>query len=248
MAQWDPRTSYRSIPQGRDRYIVRAIGPWLESTLLRELRERDGALTTVIDVGCGQQPLRGVVESGGARYVGFDVEQNAQGTVDVLGFLDQDLPASLTSERRYDVVLCTEVLEHVADWDTAFRNLSALVSPNGALIVTLPFIFPLHMEPVDFLRGTPYVIERLAAKYGLAVIESQRLGRVRDVISTILDDVSILPTGRSAFSRLNARLARLARRALVRILQSEACWGSVQLNSNTYLSNAVVLKPIDASR
>jgi hypothetical protein len=180
--------------------------------------------------------------------VGFDVEQNAQRTVDVLGFLDRDLPPSLTGERRYDVVLCTEVLEHVVDWDTAFRNLSALVSATGALIVTLPFIFPLHMEPVDFLRGTPYVIERLAAKYGLAIIELHRLGRVRDVISTILDDVSILPTRPSVFSRLKARGVRVARRALVRILQSDTCWGSVQLNSNTYLSNAVVLKPINASR
>jgi hypothetical protein len=56
------------------------------------------------------------------------------------------------------------VLEHVADWDSSFRNLSALVAPTGVVIVTVPFIFPLHMEPVDFLRGTPYVIEQWMEK------------------------------------------------------------------------------------
>jgi hypothetical protein len=245
MAHRQHRTSYRSIPHGRDGYIVKAIGPWLESTLLRELRERGGSLPTVIDIGCGEQPLRSLVEGSGARYLGVDVEQNAQGTVDVLGFLDRELPSTLLNG-AHDVVLCTEVLEHVADWDASFRNLRALVAQTGVVIVTLPFIFPLHMEPVDFLRGTPYVIDRLAAKHGFTVAESHRLGPVRDVISTILDDLSILPAKRSIFSRLTAHVLRVARRTLVRILQSDTAWAAVQLNSNTYLSNAVVLRPIRA--
>ena len=75
-----------------------------------------------IDVGCGNQPLRPLVESAGYRYESLDVAQNAVGNVDHIGALDDELPLTLGRGERFDLVICTEVLEHVADWNRAFKS------------------------------------------------------------------------------------------------------------------------------
>ena len=66
----------------------------------------------VADVGCGEQPWRNLVETLGARcYLGADVEQNTSGSV-MLRCLADALPLA---DGTVDVVLCTEVLEHLPD-------------------------------------------------------------------------------------------------------------------------------------
>jgi SAM-dependent methyltransferase len=237
-------TDYRQIPRGRDAYIVRAIGPWIESTLVRLIRQSASAPARVIDIGCGEQPLRRVVEANGGIYFGFDVEQNSTASVHVLGFIDRDLPSPWPDTSPvYDVVLCTEVLEHVSDWKAAFRNLRRLAAPGGSVLMTCPFVFPLHMEPIDYFRSTPYAIQQFAESHDFSISEFHRLGNLRDVLSTLLDDASILPVAPKVRARLTARAMRLARRLLVRLLQRDTTWTHVQVNSNAYLSNAVVLKP-----
>jgi SAM-dependent methyltransferase len=238
------RTDYRQIPSGRDAYIVRAIGPWIESTLGRLIRESASVPARIIDIGCGEQPLRRVVEENGGTYFCLDVEQNSTASVDVLAFIDRELPSPWPdTSQMYDVVLCTEVLEHVSDWNAAFRNLRRLTAPGGSVLITCPFVFPLHMEPVDYFRSTPYSIQQFAESHDFSISEFHRLGGPRDVLSTLLDDASILPNEPKIRARLTARAMRLARRLLVRLLQHDKTWTYVQVNSNVYLSNAVVLKP-----
>ena len=221
--------------------MVRAIGPWLESTTSRTVRRRPRS--RVLDVGCGEQPLRELVEKEGGEYVGFDIEQNTNGSVDIIGFIDRDLPAPWPDSRTtYDVILCSEVLEHVADWHAAFSNLRRLVADEGRVVITVPFIFPVHMEPLDFFRATSYTIETFAGAHDFVVEECVKLGHARDVLSTVLDDISILPKTATARARVMSRLLRLCRRGVVKCLQSEALWRSVHVNSNTYLSNGVVLR------
>jgi SAM-dependent methyltransferase len=245
MPRGEHRTTYTEIPEGRDGHMVRVIGGWLQSVVRRALRDTD-APARVIDIGCGEQPLRKLVEAEGGTYVGFDVEQNAQASVAIIGFIDRALPLPWPDAHHvYDVVLCTEVLEHVADWDVAFMNLRSLVAPSGRVIMTVPFIFPLHMEPFDYFRATPHVIEKLAGRHHFVIDEQHKLGNARDVIATALDDVSILPNQSALVPRIVARVLRTGRKWLVSVIQSDAVWTLVSVNSNTYLSNAVVLRPLD---
>jgi SAM-dependent methyltransferase len=46
---------------------------------------------------------------------------------------------------KYDFVICSEVLEHVAPpVDRAFRTLAGLLKPSGVLILTIPFSLNTH--------------------------------------------------------------------------------------------------------
>ena len=245
MPRWEHRTTYKEIPEGRDGHMVRVIAGWLQSVVVRALRDTVGP-ARVTDIGCGGQPLRTLVESEGATYVGFDVEQNAQASVAIIGCIDRGLPVPWPDAHHvYDVVLCTEVLEHVSDWDIAFMNLRSLVAPRGRVILTVPFVFPLHMEPLDYFRATPYALERLAERHHFAIDEQHKLGNARDVIATALDDISILPHQPTLGPRIAARVLRTGRKWLVKLIQRDALWALVRVNSNTYLSNAVVLRPLD---
>ena len=80
----------------------------------------------------------------------MDIVQNSMGTVSILGDLEHvEAPAT-----RYPIVLCTEVLEHVVDIDLSFRGLRRLTMPGGLVMITVPFLFPEHMDPDDFRRLT----------------------------------------------------------------------------------------------
>ena len=221
---------------GRDRWTVRAVDGWVRATLppLLAARER-GA---VLDVGCAAQPCRALIEAAGRRYVGMDVVQNRMQSVDIVSTLEEaPAPAS-----GYPVILCTEVLEHDGDIDAAFAGLRRLAAAGGAVALTVPFVFPLHMEPYDFRRLTLHGVQRLAADHGFAVEAATRLGGLPDVLATLIADASILPLPGSLVAKGKAGALRLAAAAMVRLLDSHGLSRGIAINSNTYLSNGVVLR------
>lgn len=94
-----------------------------------------------------------------------------------LAYPDFDLCAPLTEERRFDVVICEQVLEHVPDPQAAVANLHELTVAGGWVIVSTPFLIKVHEFPeygmLDYWRFTPRGLTTLLEGGGLAV---ERLG------------------------------------------------------------------------
>jgi SAM-dependent methyltransferase len=90
-----------------------------------------------------------------------------------LMYPDFDLCAPLTEERRFDVVICEQVLEHVADPCAAAANLRDLCAPGGHVVVSTPFLIRVHELPIfamgDYWRFTPRGLRTLLERAGLEV-------------------------------------------------------------------------------
>jgi SAM-dependent methyltransferase len=84
-----------------------------------------------------------------AEYIGVDVEIG-EGVDEICSA--EDLTEHF-GECRWDLILCTEVLEHVWDWLTVVSNLKRALATNGRLLLTTrSFGFHYHPYPCDFWR------------------------------------------------------------------------------------------------
>lgn len=146
---------------------------WL---LLRELsRDVSWALARfasgkLLDVGCGERPYS-AFRSNVTQWIGLDADTNS--SADITGSAD----AVPLPDGSVDTVLCTQVLEHVADPERAVAELHRVLRDGGMLILSVPQYWPLHEEPYDFRRYTEIGLRALATKSGFTVVATRAQGR-----------------------------------------------------------------------
>ena len=101
-----------------------------------------------------------------------------------------DICAPPADHGTFDVVLCEQVIEHVADPCAAARNLRGLCAPGGHVIVSTPFLIRIHELPAygmhDYWRFTPRGLRTLLEGAGLEVAEVGSWGN-REVLLGNLD-------------------------------------------------------------
>ena len=95
-----------------------------------------------LDLGCGDGGTAGVYLSENARsYIGVDVSQTALKLARERGFeaIEIDDASALPfAESSFDVVVCSEVFEHLLVPQLAAAEALRVLRPNGRLIVTVP--------------------------------------------------------------------------------------------------------------
>jgi ubiquinone/menaquinone biosynthesis C-methylase UbiE len=180
------RRNYATPIYRREYFVSKHLRNFIYQSLNTYLQAGD----VVVDVGCGEQPLRSLIEQKNAQYIGVDIVQNAQKTVDVVcSATSVNLPNQSAS-----LLLCTEVLEHVVDSAQVFAEFDRLLKPNGYVILTCPFMFGLHEEPHDYNRLTTHQITELASRYSLQPIQLDRTGNEVEVLATVVDGIFSLYT------------------------------------------------------
>ncbi len=100
-----------------------------------------------------------------ASYLGIDISEGPG--------VDKICPAERIVEEfgpaSFDVIISTEMIEHVRDWQLILSNMKRALAPDGLLIVTTrSFGFPYHDYPSDYWR---YELSDMRVIFGDCVIE-----------------------------------------------------------------------------
>ncbi len=122
----------------------------------------------VLDVGAGSCRYRGLFAH--CDYRSHDAAKLAE---DAYGELDyiSDILAIPVPDASVDVVLCTEVLEHVPEPIQAVREFARILKGGGSLLLTAPLGSSLHQEPYHFYGGfTPHWYLRFLTQTGFEKI------------------------------------------------------------------------------
>ena len=77
-------------------------------------------------------------------------------------------------DASFDTVLLLDVLEHIANPESALAEARRALRPGGRLLLTIPFAYPMHDQPHDYQRLTEYGLRELLQRVGLrssAIVE-----------------------------------------------------------------------------
>ncbi len=130
-----------------------------------KLVKKDGL---VLDAGAGTCPYKKYFSH--ARYESADFEnifdQESKTKHNFICNLD-NIPAP---DNYYDVVINTQVLEHVPEPEKVLREFYRILKPNGKLFLTAPQGWGIHDAPFHFFNFTKYGLEYLFKKTGFKII------------------------------------------------------------------------------
>jgi SAM-dependent methyltransferase len=74
-------------------------------------------------------------------------------------------------DTTFEVIVCTEVLEHVHTPSQALAEMRRVLKPGGTLVLTTPFAYPIHHAPCDYYRFTRYGLAHLLRDWDVEVLE-----------------------------------------------------------------------------
>jgi len=152
LARW-PGAERRRPPLSSPTWVVRSsLARWLEE---QAAELAGGPSVRVLDVGCGVKPYYPFFAGVASEYIGVDVVENP--AAELIGSVEA-LPVD---DASFDVVLCTQVLEHCDDPAQAVSELRRVTRPGGRVLASTHGVQVYHPSPVDYWRWTHEGLRRL---------------------------------------------------------------------------------------
>lgn len=142
-------------------------------------REHNRALPVkFLDLGCGDLRYKVITEDFGWWRVFADFHARTSGVS-----VECDAHRLPFKSGVFDVVLFTEVLEHLSYPERALAEIARIMRPGGSLILTVPFLWGTHEAPHDYFRFTEFGLARALDDAGLELVVFQRRA---DLIGVLL--------------------------------------------------------------
>jgi len=142
----------------------------------------------LLDAGAGSFRYRDTLMNKGYTYESqdfvnvFDLSKRGQHTYTC------DINAIPVEAERFEVIICTQVLEHLENPLTAFLELERILKKGGSLYLTTNFLFPIHGEPFDYFRFTKFGLQSLSSASGFVINEIQPRGGFFSLVAKIIFD------------------------------------------------------------
>lgn len=80
-----------------------------------------------------------------------------------------DLTSIPVEDKRFDLVICTQVLAHMREPEAVLLELNRVLTPGACLWLSAPLFFEENCSPYDFFRFTQYGLKYLLEKTGFVI-------------------------------------------------------------------------------
>lgn len=130
----------------------------------------------VLDVGCADRWIESQLGEG-SEYIGLDYPATGKELYDARPSVFADASRLPFLDESIDTIVMLEVLEHLRSPHEAMREVARVLRPGGRLLLSIPFLYPIHDAPHDYQRLTQHGLMRDAKDAGFHVdAVSRRLG------------------------------------------------------------------------
>ena len=135
-------------------------------TIFKDVKKSLPAFSgNVLDIGCGQSPYKFLLNKETTRYHGIDIiEADAFGyhNPDITSFDGKNIPFA---DDTFNAVICTEVLEHVQEYQYLVDEIYRTTKKGADIIVTIPWSARYHYIPYDYFRYTPSSLKIMFSRF-----------------------------------------------------------------------------------
>jgi SAM-dependent methyltransferase len=216
--EW-PAAGRRRPSRSEPTWSLRApLAAWLQEQAAEAAGAFGGRRYRVLDVGCGVKPYYPFFRPYASEYVGVDPQDCG---ADLIGTVE----AIPVDDASFDVVLCTQVLEHSDDPDRAVQELRRVTASGGRVLASTHGVMFFHPNPQDHWRWTHTGLERLFERNGpwerITVTPSAGTGSCLTALlaiytAVLADRGRLAPLGRAVVRGLNRLGPLLDRSSLLR--------------------------------
>lgn len=118
----------------------------------------------ILDYGCGVKPYEYIFAPFKGEYTGIDVGENPHADWRI----EPDERLNF-SDDQFDVVLSSQVLEHVENTKLYLSECHRVLKPGGILFLSTHGTWQFHSSPIDVQRWTSYGLRKMIEGYGFSI-------------------------------------------------------------------------------
>ncbi len=124
-------------------------------------------LDNILDYGCGIKPYESLFSPYFNHYLGADIAENTEAAI----LIEENGDIAIGDE-TVDVVISTQVLEHVTDVDKYLKEAYRVTKKGGLLLLSTHGYWIYHPNPTDLWRWTRDGLELTLERNGFESVES----------------------------------------------------------------------------
>jgi SAM-dependent methyltransferase len=150
----------------------------IDKVLFQEIKKFSKKIKNkkILDFGSGDQRYKKFFIKNNTYY-SLDVKKSGYKRIKKNNFIiDGEKKKKLPIKKSFfDIIICTEVLEHVIYLEFLIKEFKRILKKNGSILVTTPFVWAEHDTPYDFRRFTSYGIKKIFLENNFKIIKYKKL-------------------------------------------------------------------------
>ncbi|ABR54314.1 Methyltransferase type 11 [Methanococcus vannielii SB] len=163
-------TIFKKIDSKIPFYIRKIIDPEKGSInkFISDISKNIGSNKVVLDAGAGSCPYKKYF--GHTMYESTDFEDIFDKSSKSMHSFICNLEKIPKNDNSYDVIINTQVLEHVENPQKVICEFYRILKENGELYLTAPLLYGVHGKPYNYFNFTNYGLKTMFEKAGFNII------------------------------------------------------------------------------